>query len=42
MTNQEKTDLALQLAAAWLKNGHEDMARAIITKLINDGLNESL
>ena len=40
MDKQEIINLKLALAQNWLENGHEDMARSIITKLINDGLGE--
>jgi len=37
----EKTTISLALAKSFLDQGHEEMARAIITKLIKDaGLDE--
>ena len=39
--NQELTEISLALAKSFLDQGHEDMARSIITKLINDGLGEN-
>lgn len=38
MTN--KIDFQLSLAKAWLDNGQEQLARDIISKIINDGLAE--
>lgn len=40
MNDQELINFKLELARNWLENGHEDMARQIITKIINDGLGE--
>lgn len=36
----EKTEISLALAKSFLEQGHEDMARSIINKLITDGLQE--
>jgi FimV-like protein len=41
MTRDELTKFKLELARAWIQNGHEDMARSIITKLINDGMEQN-
>lgn len=40
MTNEQLINYKLELAQAFLENGHEHIARDIITKLINDGLGE--
>jgi FimV-like protein len=40
MEKNDKIDFQLGLAKAWLENGREDMARNIISKIINDGLDE--
>jgi Tfp pilus assembly protein FimV len=40
MKMTDKIDFQLSLAKAWLENGHESMARDIISKIINDGLAE--
>ena len=40
MTNEQLINYKLELAQAFLENGHENIARDIITKLINDGLGE--
>jgi hypothetical protein len=37
----EKTEISLALAKAFMDQGHEDMARSIITKLIQDGLEDN-
>ena len=34
----DQIDFQLSLAKAWLDNGREDMARNIISKIINDGM----
>jgi hypothetical protein len=34
MTDQEAIDFKLALAAAWLQNGHEDMARELVKSII--------
>jgi hypothetical protein len=36
----DKIDFQLSLAKAWLENGQEQLARDIISKIINDGLAE--
>ena len=41
MTDQEIVDLKLSLAKAWLDNGQEQLARDIISNLINDGLDKN-
>ena len=38
----EKTEISLALAKSFLDQGHEDMARSIITKLIKEGLFENV
>lgn len=38
MTEQELINFKLELARAWIQNGQEDLARGIITKIINDGV----
>ncbi len=42
MTNQEVINYKLALAAAWLQNGHEDMARDLVRSIIvkAEGTNE--
>jgi FimV-like protein len=40
MEKNDQIDFQLGLAKAWLENGREDMARNIISKIINDGLDE--
>jgi Tfp pilus assembly protein FimV len=42
MTEQEIVDFKLALAAAWLQNGHEDMARDLVRSIIerDGGKNE--
>jgi hypothetical protein len=42
MTDQEIINYKLALAAAWLKNGHEDMARDLVRSIIvkAEGQNE--
>ena len=44
MTEQDIIDFKLSLAKAWLDNGQEDLARSIITSIIEraEGQNESL
>ena len=44
MTDQDIIDFKLSLAKAWLDNGQEDLARSIITSIIEraEGQNESL
>ncbi len=34
MTEQEVINYKLALAAAWLQNGHEDMARELVKSII--------
>ena len=41
MNDQDIINFKLSLAKAWLENGHEDMARSIITKLINDRIEQT-
>ena len=36
----EKTEISLSLAKAFLDHGHEGIAKGIITKLINDQIEE--
>jgi len=36
----EKAEITLALARAFLDQGHEQMARDLITKLINDGMKD--
>lgn len=38
MNPQKTTEFKLALARAWLENGQEDLARNIITKLIDEAL----
>lgn len=38
----EKTEISLALAKSFLDQGHEEMARSIISKLINDGISENV
>ena len=42
MTDQEIINYKLALAAAWLQNGHEDMARDLVRSIIerDGGQNE--
>ena len=42
MTDQEVINYKLALAAAWLQNGHEDMARDLVKSIIvkAEGQNE--
>jgi Tfp pilus assembly protein FimV len=40
MKKNDQIEFQLSLAKAWLENGREDMARNIISKIINDGLAE--
>jgi Tfp pilus assembly protein FimV len=42
MTDQEVVNFKLSLAKAWLENGQEDLARSIITSIIEraEGQNE--
>jgi Tfp pilus assembly protein FimV len=40
MKKNDQIEFQLSLARAWIENGREDMARNIITKIINDGLAE--
>jgi hypothetical protein len=41
MTDQELINYKLELARAWLANGQENLARQMITKIINDGLEKN-
>ena len=40
MDDQDIINFKLSLAKAWLENGQEDLARSIITKLINDRIEQ--
>ena len=40
MTEQELIDFKLEMARAWIQNGHEELARDLVRSIIKEGINE--
>ena len=42
MTEQELIDFKLELARAWIQNGHEELARDLVRSIIDRGGKDGL
>ena len=42
MTEQELIDFKLELARAWIQNGHEELARDLVRSIIEEGGKDGL